>query len=125
MSDWIRRKPTNLVTVGNVKVGDFNPISVQSMTNTLTTDIKATIIQINNLAKEGADLVRVSVPDKESTLALKEIVKHFRKQMYPGTYDIEALGGASIGFKFPHLFQIDFTYRGMRNRNIPKIQRSI
>ena len=35
--------------------------------------------------------------------------------------DIEALGGASIGFKFPHLFQIDFTYRGMRNRNIPKI----
>ena len=41
--------------------------------------------------------------------------------MYPGTYDIEALGGASIGFKFPHLFQIDFTYRGMRNRNIPKI----
>lgn len=52
---------------------------------------------------------------------IKEIVKHFRKQMYPGTYDIEALGGASIGFKFPHLFQIDFTYRGMRNRNIPKI----
>ena len=52
---------------------------------------------------------------------IKEIVKHFRKQMYPGTYDIEALGGASIGFKFPHLFQIDFTYKGMRNRNIPKI----
>jgi len=52
---------------------------------------------------------------------IKEIVKHFRKQMYPGTYDIEALGGASIGFKFPHLFRIDFRYRNARNRNIPKI----
>ena len=72
----IKRKSTKQVNVGNVKIGNLQPISVQSMTNTLTTDIKATIIQINNLAKEGADLVRVSVPDKESTLALKEIVKH-------------------------------------------------
>ena len=72
----IKRKSTKQVNVGNVKIGNLHPISVQSMTNTLTTDIKATIIQINNLAKEGADLVRVSVPDKESTLALKEIVKH-------------------------------------------------
>ena len=72
----IKRKSTKQVNVGNVKIGNLHPISVQSMTNTLTTDIKATIIQINDLAKEGADLVRVSVPDKESTLALKEIVKH-------------------------------------------------
>ena len=72
----IKRKSTKQVNVGNVKIGNLHPISVQSMTNTLTTDIKATIIQINNLAKEGADLVRVSVPDKESTSALKEIVKH-------------------------------------------------
>mgnify|MGYP006241243307 CR=1 FL=1 len=46
------------------------------MTNTLTTDIKSTIKQINNIAEEGADIVRVSCPDKESTFALKEIVKH-------------------------------------------------
>ena len=72
----IKRKSTKQVNVGNVKIGNLHPISVQSMTNTLTTDIKATIIQINNLAKEGADLVRVSVPDRESTSALKEIVKH-------------------------------------------------
>ena len=72
----IKRKSTKQVNVGNVKIGNLHPISVQSMTNTLTTDIKATIIQINDLAKEGADLVRVSVPDKESTSALKEIVKH-------------------------------------------------
>ena len=62
--------------VGNVKVGGDNPISVQSMTNTLTTDTKATINQINKIAEEGADIVRVSCPDESSTFALKEIVKH-------------------------------------------------
>ena len=72
----IKRKKTRVISVGNVKIGGNNPISVQSMTNTLTTDIKATIKQINDIAAEGADLVRVSCPDKESTLALKEIVKH-------------------------------------------------
>ncbi len=72
----IKRRKTKVVNVGDVKIGGDNPISVQSMTNTLTTDIKATINQINNIAEEGADIVRVSCPDKESTLALKEIVSH-------------------------------------------------
>ena len=72
----IKRRKTKVINVGDVKVGGDNPISVQSMTNTLTTDIKATINQINNITEEGADIVRVSCPDKESTLALKEIVKH-------------------------------------------------
>ena len=72
----IKRKKTKVISVGDVKVGGDNPISVQSMTNTLTTDIKATINQINDIAEEGADIVRVSCPDKESTLALKEIVNH-------------------------------------------------
>jgi (E)-4-hydroxy-3-methylbut-2-enyl-diphosphate synthase len=72
----IKRKKTRVISVGNVKIGGNNPISVQSMTNTLTTDIKATIKQINDIAAEGADLVRVSCPDKDSTLALKGIVKH-------------------------------------------------
>ena len=72
----IKRRKTRVINVGNVKVGGDNPISVQSMTNTLTTDVKATINQINDIAEEGADIVRVSCPDKESTLALKEIVKH-------------------------------------------------
>ena len=71
----IRRK-TREINVGKVKVGGDNPISVQSMTNTLTTDIKATIIQINEIQNEGADLVRVSCPDENSSKALKEIVKH-------------------------------------------------
>ena len=69
----IARKKTKVVTVGNVKIGGNNPISVQSMTNTITKDTKATINQINKIASEGADLVRVSCPDKESTFALKEI----------------------------------------------------
>ena len=72
----IKRRKTKVITVGDVKIGGDNPISVQSMTNTLTTNVKATINQINEITKEGADIVRVSCPDKESTFALKEIVKH-------------------------------------------------
>ena len=72
----IKRKKTKVIKVGDVKVGGDNPISVQSMTNTLTTDVKATINQINEIAEERADIGRVSCPDKESTLALKEIAKH-------------------------------------------------
>ena len=72
----IHRKKTNVINVGNVKIGGDNPISVQSMTNTLTTDIQATIKQINDIHEEGADLVRVSCPDRESSMALREIVKN-------------------------------------------------
>ena len=72
----IKRKKTKAINVGKVKVGGNNPISVQSMTNTLTTNIKATIKQINEIHSEGADLVRVSCPDESSSKALKEIIKH-------------------------------------------------
>ena len=72
----INRKKTKVINVGDVMVGGDNPISVQSMTNTLTTDIQATIKQINDIHEEGADLVRVSCPDEESSLALKEITRN-------------------------------------------------
>jgi len=72
----IKRRVTKVIEVGNVKVGGNNPISVQSMTNTLTTNVKETISQINAIHEEGADLVRVSCPDESSTKALKEIVKN-------------------------------------------------
>ena len=72
----INRKKTKVINIGNIKVGGDNPISVQSMTNTLTTDISATIKQINEIFEEGADIVRVSCPDEESTKALKEITKN-------------------------------------------------
>ncbi|MDC0396294.1 flavodoxin-dependent (E)-4-hydroxy-3-methylbut-2-enyl-diphosphate synthase [Candidatus Pelagibacter sp.] len=72
----IHRKKTKVINVGDVKIGGDNPISVQSMTNTLTTDVQATIKQINDIHEEGADLVRVSCPDEESSLALKKITKN-------------------------------------------------
>ena len=71
-----QRRKTREINVGKVKVGGNNPISVQSMTNTLTTDINATIKQINEIHSEGADIVRVSCPDEDSSKALKEITKH-------------------------------------------------
>ena len=73
--DILRRK-TKVVRVGKVDVGGDNPISVQSMTNTLTKDAKSTIKQIQEISKAGADIVRVSCPDEESCYALKEIKKH-------------------------------------------------
>ena len=72
----IDRKKTKVINVGDVKVGGDNPISVQSMTNTLTTDVSATIKQIQEIHEEGADIVRVSCPDEDSSKALKEIVKN-------------------------------------------------
>ncbi len=72
----INRKKTRVINVGKVKVGGDNPITVQTMTNTLTTDHKSTIEQINKVTEAGADIVRVSCPDQESTSALKEILKH-------------------------------------------------
>ena len=71
----IKRKKTKKIKVGNLYIGGDSPISVQSMTNTLTTDYAATIKQINDLEEAGADLVRVSCPDEESTKALKKITK--------------------------------------------------
>ncbi len=70
----IKRKKTRKINVGKVEVGGDAPISVQSMTNTLTTNIKDTVDQINQLSDAGADIVRVSCPDKESSLALKDII---------------------------------------------------
>jgi len=71
----IKRKKTRKIKVGNVDVGGNSIISVQSMTNTLTTDHEATIKQIKELEEAGADIVRVSCPDEESTKALKKITK--------------------------------------------------
>ena len=72
--DIIRRK-SRKIRVGNVEVGGDAPITVQSMTNTLTTDIQATIRQVKALEAAGADIVRISCPDEESTLALKSIIR--------------------------------------------------
>ncbi|WP_373085868.1 flavodoxin-dependent (E)-4-hydroxy-3-methylbut-2-enyl-diphosphate synthase [Sneathiella sp.] len=73
----IRRKSRQIM-VGDVPVGGDAPITVQSMTNTLTSDAKATIEQVQALEEAGADIVRVSCPDEASTRALKEIVRETR-----------------------------------------------
>ena len=72
----IKRRKTKEINVGNVKVGGDNPISVQSMTNTLTKDVKETVNQIKQIEEAGADIVRVSCPDEDSTKALKGIIKN-------------------------------------------------
>ena len=72
----IQRRKSRVVNVGNVSIGGNNQIAVQTMTNTLTSNAKDTLEQIERSAKLGVDIVRVSVPDKESSNSLKEIVKH-------------------------------------------------
>lgn len=74
----IKRRRSRRVYVGSVAVGDGAPVSVQSMTNTPTADVAATVAQIRSLEAVGADIVRVSCPDEESTKALKEIVKQIK-----------------------------------------------
>ena len=71
----INRNKTKEIKVGNVLIGGNNPITVQSMTNTLTTDVKATIKQIDQIIEKGGDLVRVSVPGFDEAKAFKEIKK--------------------------------------------------
>ena len=72
----IERRKCRKIMVGNVPVGGDAPIAVQTMTNTLTSDAQATIRQINEAAEAGADIVRVSCPDVDSTAAMKEICKN-------------------------------------------------
>lgn len=69
----IERRQSRQIHVGNIAVGGDAPISVQTMTNSLTSDVKATLAQIEKVAEAGADIVRVSCPDKDSTKALAEI----------------------------------------------------
>ncbi len=71
----IERRKSRQIHVGNVPVGGDAPITVQTMTNTLTTDVPGTVAQIRRAEEAGVDIVRVSCPDQESALALKDIVR--------------------------------------------------
>ncbi len=74
----IVRRPSRQIMVGNVAVGGDAPVTVQTMTNTITADAKATIDQIRRCEEAGADIIRVSCPDQESTAALGQIVRAAR-----------------------------------------------
>ena len=76
----LRRRKTRLVTVGNVKVGSKAPITVQSMTNTQTSNLEATLQQVNALESAGADLIRVSCPDENLQKHSKKLLT---KQEFP------------------------------------------
>ena len=71
----INRRITRTVTIGDVKIGSGHKISIQSMTNTVTSDVEATVAQIKRLEDAGCEIVRSSVPDLESAEAIKSIVK--------------------------------------------------
>ena len=71
----IYRRESRQIMVGSVPVGGGAPISVQTMTNTLTTDVAATVAQVQAAAEAGADIVRVSVPDQDSARALRDVVR--------------------------------------------------
>ncbi|KPA15571.1 4-hydroxy-3-methylbut-2-en-1-yl diphosphate synthase [Candidatus Magnetomorum sp. HK-1] len=74
----IKRKPTKTIQIGNVKVGGESPISVQSMTNTPTQDINATVDQIKRLESAGCEIIRVAVPDMDAALAISKIKQQVR-----------------------------------------------
>jgi len=74
----IDRRKSRVIHLGNVKIGGGAPISVQTMTNTITSDVNSTLSQIDRVRNVGADIVRVSVPDQDSSLALKKICKKSR-----------------------------------------------
>jgi len=75
MQSTIRRKSTQPITLGHLSIGGDNPVTVQSMTNTLTQDIKATVDQIKKLEFAGCEIIRVAVPDMDAALAISEIKK--------------------------------------------------
>ena len=102
----IERKKTKVINVGDVKVGGDNPISVQSMTNTLTTDVSATIKQIQEIHDEGADIVRVSCPDEDSSKALKEITR----LMVNLSFLYSWVGVAEVADAVPHFHGPSFSF---------------
>src|SRR5271155_5682282 len=96
----IPRRVSRKVYVGKVPVGGDAPITVQSMTNTITHDVKATVEQVQAMERAGADIVRISCPDQESALALKDIVHQVQVPIVADIHfhyrrAIEAAGGGA------------------------------
>ena len=101
----IPRRVSRPIRLGQLTIGGDAPIAVQSMTNTLTTDVQATIQQIRALEVAGADIVRVSVPDAESTAALREIIPHVTVPIVADVHfhykrAIEAAEAGAAGLRF-------------------------
>ena len=107
---YIERRKTREVKIGNVTIGGDNPIAIQSMCNTKTSDVKATVAQILALEKAGCEIIRVAVPDMEAALAIKEIKKqihiplvadiHFDYSVTPEGLVESAMGHVAILEKY-------------------------
>ena len=69
----IKRRKTKQITIGNVKIGSDSPISIQSMCNTDTRDVNATLRQIDELAEHGCEIIRLAVLNKDAAACMKEI----------------------------------------------------
>ena len=78
MTEFIKRKQTKEISIGNIKIGGNNPIAIQSMCNTDTRDAKATIEQIKRLEEEGCEIIRIAVPDMEACDSIQEIKKSIK-----------------------------------------------
>lgn len=74
----IKRRKSKIIEIGNVKIGGESPITVQSMCNTDTRDIAATVRQIEELQEAGCEIIRLAVLNKEAALAIKDIVKKLK-----------------------------------------------
>ena len=78
----MKRDETKVIQIGNVKIGGGNPVAIQSMTNTKTEDVEATVAQILALEKAGCEIIRCAVPTMEAAQALREI----KKQIHPDSF---------------------------------------
>ena len=81
----MRREHTKVIQIGNVKIGGGNPIAIQSMTNTRTEDVEATVAQILALEAVGCEIIRCAVPTMEAAKALAEIKKQIHIQTFTFT----------------------------------------
>jgi len=94
----IKRRKTRTVTVGKVKIGSKHPISVQSMCNTKTSDFNSTIAQIKKLEEAGCEIIRVSIPDRESVKTLKQIKNEINIPLVGDIHYDHKLAIASLSF---------------------------
>lgn len=107
------RKTTRQVSVGKVKVGGGAPVAVQSMTNTYTQDIEATVNQITRLYDAGCEIVRVAVPDMEAAQAIRKIKDRFQqdRQIERGSTKWSFSSSSSFEIDIPIIADIHFDYR--------------
>jgi (E)-4-hydroxy-3-methylbut-2-enyl-diphosphate synthase len=96
MSTYSKRKKTRRIFIGNVPIGDGAPVAVQSMTNTDTRDVSATVQQIKCLSDAGCEIIRLAIPDKEAATAFREIKKKVKTPLIADIHFDHRLALAAI-----------------------------